>query len=73
MNLIHLKLVKYLTGDAMDMKKLKTLEPGRLEEIVVIVFFVLFFILTALAESTAQVNNNQVIRDFSTHAKNISK
>ena len=56
------------------MKKLKTLEPGKLEEIVVIVFFVLFFILTALAESTAQVNNNQAVRvNISTHAKNISK
>jgi|GEM_PF-2750088 len=41
------------------MKKLTTLSPGRLEEIAVITFFILFFILTITAESSAQVNGNQ--------------
>jgi hypothetical protein len=35
------------------MKKISSLEPGKLEEIVVVVFFVLFFILTAIAELSA--------------------
>jgi hypothetical protein len=40
------------------MKKLATLSPGKLEEIAVITFFILFFVLTIVAESSAQVNGN---------------
>lgn len=36
------------------MKKLITMEPGKLEEIVIVAFFLLFFILTIVAESTGQ-------------------
>jgi len=36
------------------MKKLTAMEPGRLEEIVIIAFFILFFIFTIVAESTSQ-------------------
>jgi hypothetical protein len=35
------------------MKKIIKMEPGKLEEIVIISFFVLFFVLTMVAESTA--------------------
>jgi len=40
------------------MKKLTTLKPGKLEEIAVIVFFILFFVLTIAAESSAQGNKS---------------
>lgn len=40
------------------MRKIKTSEPGKIEEIAIIAFFILFFLLTIVAESTAQVNGN---------------
>lgn len=40
------------------MKKINLSEPGKIEEIAIIAFFILFFILTMVAESTAQVNGN---------------
>ncbi len=47
------------------MKKLITTEPGKLEEIVIVTFFILFFVLTIVAESTSQVviysNANQPV------------
>jgi hypothetical protein len=42
------------------MKLLRSFEPGKLEEIVVITFFILFFILTAVAESFGQKNNKAI-------------
>ena len=40
------------------MKKLNTIEPGKIEEVAIIAFFIIFFLFTVVAESTAQVNGN---------------
>lgn len=52
------------------MKKINSLQPGKLEEVAIIVFFVLFFILTVVAESTGQVSANPTAKNFIMTRKN---
>ena len=55
----------------LTMKKLITMKPGRLEEIVIVVFFILFFALTIIAESTGQVTTYYNVPSVN-NVKNIS-